>query len=136
MAIDRVQIANNERWGKLVKTWATGRNYLEDGNSYPKPANLEEFKEQLARAQVGATIPAHIKSFAFAEAELDTLLVRLPRKEMIEDSEARLTEPGATYPLAPFYKRVFGGKDPDIAKSDILKFHAERMGEYTINNCA
>jgi hypothetical protein len=135
MAIDRVQIANNERWGRLVKTWATGRNYLEDGNDYPKPTNLEKFKEQLSRAQVGATIPEHLRSFRFAEAGLDTLLVRLPPKEMIEDSEARLMAPGTPYPLAPFYKRVFGGKDPEIAKSEMMKFHAERVGEYTINNC-
>jgi hypothetical protein len=135
MAIDRVQIANHERWGKLVKTWATGRNYLDDNNSYPKPTNMDEFKEQLNKAQVGMTIPDHLRSFRFAESDVDTLLVRLPPKEMIEDSEARLMAPGAPYPLAPFYKRVFGGKDPEIAKSEMMKFHAERVGEYTINAC-
>ena len=30
--IERLQVTNHERWGKLVKTWATGTNYLEDDN--------------------------------------------------------------------------------------------------------
>jgi hypothetical protein len=37
MAIERLQVTNHERWGKLVKTWATGNNYLEDDNEYPLP---------------------------------------------------------------------------------------------------
>jgi len=35
MAIDRLRVTNHEVWGKLVKTWATGINYLGDGNDYP-----------------------------------------------------------------------------------------------------
>ena len=41
----------------LVKTWATGTNYLDDGNNYPLPTTMDEFKEQLAKAQVFATVP-------------------------------------------------------------------------------
>ena len=26
--IERLQVTNHERWGNLVKTWATGNNYL------------------------------------------------------------------------------------------------------------
>jgi hypothetical protein len=54
--IERLQVTNHERWGKLVKTWATGNNYLEDENEYPLPTTMEEFKEQLAKAQVFATV--------------------------------------------------------------------------------
>ena len=54
MQIERLQVTNHERWGNLVKTWATGVNYLGDENSYPVPTSMEEFKEQLARAQVFA----------------------------------------------------------------------------------
>ena len=32
--IERLQVTNHERWGKLVKTWATGTNYLDDDNAY------------------------------------------------------------------------------------------------------
>ena len=30
MAIERMVVTNHERWGNLVKTWSTGKNYLED----------------------------------------------------------------------------------------------------------
>ena len=36
---------------------------------------------------------------------------------MIEDSEALLNQPGSTYPLPPFYKRLFNGIDPVISGS-------------------
>jgi hypothetical protein len=55
---------------------------------------------------------------------------------MIADSEALLSEPGATYPLPPFYKRLFNGIDPVIPESEKFRVHAERIGDYTISNCA
>ena len=54
-------MTNHERWGKLVKTWATGQNYMDDDNTYPLPETMEEFKEQLAKAQVFATVPERFK---------------------------------------------------------------------------
>jgi hypothetical protein len=124
MRIERLQITNHERWGKLVKTWSTGKNYLEDDNEYPVPETVEEFKEQLAKAQVFATVPERFK-----------LLLKLPPKVMIEDSEARLSEVGSTYQIPPFYKRLFNGADPVIPEADKFKVHAERIGDYTISLC-
>ena len=37
MALERMQVTNHERWGNLVKTWSTGKNYLDDDNEYPIP---------------------------------------------------------------------------------------------------
>ncbi len=99
--IERLQVTNHERWGKLVKTWATGKNYLEDDNEYPLPTTMDEFKEQLAKAQVFATVPERFKQIQFVSSDQETILVRLPPKVMIADSEALLNEPGATYPLPP-----------------------------------
>ena len=45
-------------------------------------------------------------------------------------------EPGATYPLPPFYKRLFNGMDPVIPEDEKFRVHAERIGDYTISNCA
>ena len=134
--IERLQVTNHERWGKLVKTWATGTNYLEDDNVYPLPETMDEFKEQLAKAQVFATVPDRFKHITFVKQEQDTITVKLPPKVMIEDSEALLNQPGATYPLPPFYKRLFNGMDPVIPESEKFKVHAERIGDYTISVCA
>jgi hypothetical protein len=135
MRIERLQITNHERWGKLVKTWSTGKNYLEDDNEYPVPSTVEEFKEQLAKAQVFATVPERFKHIQFVTSDQETLLLKLPPKVMIEDSEARLSEDGATYPIPPFYKRLFNGVDPVIPEADKFKVHAERIGDYTISFC-
>ena len=135
MRIERLQITNHERWGKLVKTWSTGKNYLEDDNEYPVPETVEEFKEQLAKAQVFATVPERFKHIQFVTSDQETLLLKLPPKVMIEDSEARLSEAGATYPIPPFYKRLFNGTDPVIPEADKFKVHAERIGDYTISLC-
>jgi hypothetical protein len=136
MRIERLQITNHERWGKLVKTWSTGKNYLDDDNQYPVPETVEQFKEQLARAQVFATVPERFKNIQFVTSDQETLLLKLPPKVMIEDSEAMLSEQGSTYPIPPFYKRLFNGIDPVIPEDEKFKVHAERIGDYTISNCA
>ena len=61
MALERMVVTNHERWGNLVKTWSTGNNYLEDDNEYPLPETVDEFKEQLAKAQVFMTVPERLR---------------------------------------------------------------------------
>ena len=136
MALERMVVTNHERWGNLVKTWATGHNYLEDDNEYPVPETVDEFKNQLAKAQVFMTVPERYKQVKFVAQDYDTIVVRLPPKFAIEDSEERLSKPGATYPLPPFYKRLFNGIDPVIPEEEKFRVHAERIGDYTISVCA
>ena len=127
----KLNITDWERWGKLVKTWATGSNtYLQDGHSYPVPQSLQELKDQMARAQAG-TVPGNITSVQFVHSEDDTtLVIYLPPAKAITDAEADLRGSGV-YPLPPFYSDH--GVNPTI--TDLEKFNAERIGEYTINYC-
>jgi hypothetical protein len=118
MALERMQVTNHERWGNLVKTWSTGKNYLDDDNEYPIPTSVDEFKEQLAKAQVFMSVPDRFTKVKFVEQELDTIVVRLPPAMAIADSEEKLSKPGATYPLPPFYKRLFNGLDPVSPEAD------------------
>jgi hypothetical protein len=136
MAIERMVVTNHERWGNLVKTWSTGKNYFEDGNEYPIPESVEEFKEQLVKAQVFMTVPERFTQIKFVEQTMDTIVVRLPPKFAIEDSEERLSQPGSTYPLPPFYKRLFNGIEPVVSEEDKFRVHAERIGDYTISYCS
>ena len=98
MPIERMVVTNHERWGNLVKTWSTGKNYLEDNNEYPIPTSVDEFKEQLAKAQVFMTVPERYTQIKFVAQDIDTIVVRLPPKFAIEDSEERLSKPGARTP--------------------------------------
>lgn len=135
MTLDRLRFANLERFGKLMKTWATGKSYLDDGKTYPLPQDLEEFERQNVEAQTGLHVPDWAKKIAFVTCDEDTLVIRVPAKRHIEESEARLSEPGASYPLPDIYKEIFGGVDPVIAKDRVLDFHACRIGEYTSSFC-
>jgi hypothetical protein len=135
MAIDRLRFANLERFGKLVKTWATGKNYLADGNEYDLPRDLDEFRRQNAEAQTGAHIPDWAKKVRFVACEPDEIIIRIPPKREVEEAEKRLNEPGGAYPLPEPYKEIFGGVDPVIAKEKLLDFHAVRIGDYTSSFC-
>lgn len=143
----RFEVANFENWGKLVKTWATGVNKLEDGrpiSDYARPDTVEKLKAQCVMADVGATVPPYVTDVKFVQAgiaalqtvdapTIATLLFRLPPKQLIEESEAELLA-GADYAIPAFYNRIFdrpGG--PTVA--DKKKLHNERIGEYTMNVC-
>ena len=146
MPIERFEIANFERWGNLVKTWSTGVNRLNDGNDYPVPTTLQQFKDQCVKAGVGATIPPYVAEVKFVQAGIPsqqlvnaptiaTLLFRLPPKELVEDSENMLNG-GSKYNIPEFYNRIFNRPDgPVVPQADIMKLHAERIGEYTMNVC-
>ena len=82
MAIERLVVTNHERWGNLVKTWATGNNYLEDDNEYPLPETVDEFKEQLAKAQVFMTVPDRFKQIQFVPQPNPASLSKVSRRSM------------------------------------------------------
>ena len=136
---ERMRVANWDRWGKLVKSWATGENRLGDGNSYPVPRTLDEFTQQCALAQVGANIPQNVKALAVVTYDSSTLVLRLPPKDLVEASETMLRNGGA-YPVPDFYAPAFGkpqGTAPQFASVDeALAFHDRRIGDYTITHCA
>jgi hypothetical protein len=136
---ERMRVANWDRWGKLVKSWATGENRLEDGNSYPIPRSLEEFKAQCAMAQVGATIPPEIKAFAVMQYDPNTLVLRLPPKARVEASEQSIRAGHGSYPLPEFYGPAFAqayGAQPNFRTIDeVLAFNDMRVGDYTIAYC-
>jgi hypothetical protein len=135
MAIERLRFANIERFGKLVKTWATGKNYLDDGSDYKLPEDLDEFRRQNVEAQTGVHIPDWAKKVKFVSCEDDEIVIRIPPKWAIEEAERRLNEPGGAYPIPDAYKQIFGGVDPVIAKDKLLDFHAVRIGDYTSTFC-
>jgi hypothetical protein len=151
MPIERFGITNFEKWGNLVKTWATGVNKLGDGNpvsDYPIPTDLLQFTAQCVKAGVGATIPPYVTHVKFVQAGIQgqqvvdaptiaTLLFRLPPKELVEDSEAMLIG-GASYTIPGFYNRIFGQPAGPTIPTDvagIMKLHAERIGDYTMSVC-
>jgi hypothetical protein len=122
MEFRQIKLANYSAFGEKVKAWTKGID--------PVPADLDELKEQLAAAQVGATIPENITKVKFIQADDDTWIIRLPAKRYLEASEQRLEE--ADYTLPAFYERAFRSK-PQV--DDKMTFQAERIADYTLNGC-
>ncbi|MBL6078612.1 hypothetical protein JMJ56_11390 [Belnapia sp. T18] len=125
---------NYENWGKLIKTWATGNDYVGNGHEYPVPETLDEVKRQLAAANTGLTLPARIQKLQVVVGRSDTLLLRLPPPDLVEASEKRLAK--KDYALPGFYNDHFGCVAPALPDKDArMKFHAQRIGDYSIANC-
>jgi len=129
-----MKVANHEQLGKLVKTWATGKDYVANGRAYPVPTTFEELKQQLTDAQVGATLPATVTGFSLVFHDEATLVLRIPSKALIERMEQN--EAAGKQPYLPgFYDDAF--RDPVRKEVSSPKvFNAQRIGDYTISNCA
>ena len=63
------------------------------------------------------TVPDRFKQIKFVTQEHGHDRGTLAAEVEIEDSEELLNQPGATYPLPPFYKRLFNGMDPVIPEA-------------------
>jgi hypothetical protein len=152
MPIKRLGISNLEIWGNLVKSWATGVNKVEKKNSpgykidkYTKPRNKKEFEDQCALAGVGVVIPSYVEEVDVVQATMKTLLIRIPPKELVEDSEQTLSAPGATYAIPDFYNELYPKlpgetvppKPTNLPQDEDgkLRLHALRIGDYTMANC-
>jgi hypothetical protein len=134
-----IEPKDDEQWGKLVKTWATGKDYVNNGKNYPrpdtKPDPLAEFNRQTTDAGAGLELPDYVKSILIIQATKDVLVIKLPPKAMIEESEKFLAN--NDYTLPKFYGPVFG-KPPEPGIKDPaerLRLHAMRIGDYTIRLC-
>ena len=126
-------------WGKLVKTWATGKSYFENDfppitiDKLPIPRTLDELKAQTLLVGAGVTIPANVVGLAIVQYTPDTMVIRLPPKARIEATEKNLSEPGLIeYDLPDFYAD-FINRPLDVKER--LEMHACRIGDYTMSMC-
>ena len=135
--MDRMQIVGDESggeprfdlWGALVKRWAK--------NEAPRPKTVDDLVKQCKDAGVNVEIPKryYANPVQFAQADENTILIRLPPGVLLTDSEQILKGEDNAYRLPPFYKRIFQNVNPVIPIADRLKVHNERIGDYSMSNC-
>jgi len=128
MKTEMFDIVNYDVWGDLVKKWARDK--------WSRPANIEQFKNQLREAGVEATYPREFTDLVFIEASSTEgpLIIKLPPRNILDQAEMELA--GSNYPLPSFYTDAL--KDcnlKDNTKEERLAFHSRRVGEYTIKFC-
>jgi hypothetical protein len=136
--MERIELVGDENggeprfdlWGALVKKWAKGEA--------PRPNTVDELVEQCKAAGVNIKVPKryYANPVKFAQADENTVLIRLPPDALLRASEEGLKKDDMTYALPPFYKRIFQNVNPVIRQGDKMKVHAERIGDYSMANCA
>jgi hypothetical protein len=127
MSTPRINVDNHEMWGRLVKSWATGRNYvnhnLTDANPvpaepaagqpvpFPKPTSFKDLVTACMSNHVGLHFVATAGSpktyctgnepvgFILLQGTSEISILRLPAKEKVHESEDALLGSGGLAPM-------------------------------------
>jgi hypothetical protein len=122
--IPQVKVADHVEMGRLVTEWATGQR--------SRPETVEDLKRELSGI---AEVPARIKKIEFCQEDMETLVIRLPVREIIERAVDEMADPEreSRYPFPQFYTDFFHpGFCPVMTPLDILM---ARLGDHTIEQC-
>jgi hypothetical protein len=96
-----------------------------------------DFRKLVGDAGVTITnMPEQYRHVVIVQGTEHVMIVRLPPKHTLQSSEDDLLLSGDPYGFPQFYSNVFWGP-PHAPKdqADIMKLHANRIGEYTLNVC-
>jgi hypothetical protein len=122
-------VANFGTLGRIIKEWAKGERPV------PAENDLTEFMKVLNDNGVGPELDPGITKLRFVTHDSDTLIIRLPPRDMLTEHEARLAT--EDYVLPAFFGTVSAPGAQEGAVYPVkLAFDDERIGDYTIANCA
>lgn len=131
----KLEISDDILWGKLVKSWATGKNYIRADRPVPAiPRSLAELLAQAADIGLQISFPDGMVGLEIIQYSEQTAVIKLPPKSMVEDTEAELAAPDALYPMPKFYEDFFH-TPLHVEKEQLLELHAARIGDYSVRNC-
>lgn len=132
----KLEISDDILWGKLVKSWATGKNYITSDQPPPAlPRTMEDLQAQAADIGLTIIFPDGMVGLEIVQYSSETAVIKLPPKSMIEETEADLAEAEAEYPMPRFYDDFYGGRLPPMSTNHLLDLHAGRIGDYSVRNC-
>ena len=103
----------------------------------------QEFLALLTAANVAVTeMPAQYKHVIILQGSVDTMVIRLPPRDILQGSEDDLLNK-KIYEIPDYYSKYYKpGKEPGTVEfvppetpPEIMKLHAYRIGEYTLNSC-
>ena len=135
MLRERFSVNDEVKWGKLIKSFATGRNYLVEGGApLPIPRTLEELKQLCQDVGLVIKMPDYHKGLVVIQSSEEVFSIRLPPKTMVDEMEAFLKQ-GGNYTVPHFYD-AFYAKQLVLADAEKkLDFHAARIGDYSVRMC-
>ncbi|WP_424929085.1 hypothetical protein [Amaricoccus tamworthensis] len=122
--IDRVEVRDYVEMGKMVARWA-----MEPDTA---PRDLESLRKALDGV---AHIPNRYNRLEMRQDDVDTLVIQLPSKELVEEGINRTTDPMADcrYPMPNFYSDFYRTNvSPVMTPFDTLM---ARMGDSVTAEC-
>jgi hypothetical protein len=99
---------------------------------------VKEFETKVAAADVGIkTMPKQYTHVIIVQGNVETMVMRLPPKDTLQGSEDDRLLSNTDYPLRSFYSELYPcDAEYPTGQAGIMELHANRIGEYTLNNCA
>lgn len=120
-----MEVTDHVEMGRIVTEWATGER--------ARPATVEDLKAQVRGV---AIVSDKVRNIEFCQGDSDTLVIRLPVKELIEQAVNSMCDPerDSSYPFPQFYSDFYRpGMCPVMSPLDILM---ARVGDYTVAQCS
>lgn len=131
----KLEVSDDILWGKLVKSWATGNNYISPDRPAPAlPRTMDDLQAQAADIGLVISFPDGMVGLEIVQYSSQTAVIKLPPKSMVEDTEQELVT-GAPYPMPRFYDDFFAAPLPQMRTNQLLDLHAARIGDYSVRNC-
>jgi hypothetical protein len=128
----KIEISADILWGMLLLSWATGKNHLTPGRASPAlPRTMEDLQKQASEIGLTITFPDGMLGVQFVEFSSETIVMKLPPKEMVEATEAELLA-GLQYPMPQFYDDFYDTRLPKMTTEAALDLHAARIGDYAV----
>ena len=136
-----------EKWGKLVKTWATGDTKYLGGpvGKFPWPTSPKQLQQQLVKAGVvpptPRTVPKHVLGVTVLQMSDRHIYIVLPSAEDIKEAEdlmGDIVKQGDYYALPKFYETLLKGPATPplrVKPGKEMQFDNCRTGEYVISYC-
>jgi len=122
--VPAIEVTDYVGMGSVVAGWSTGQRAL--------PRNVHELRHQLDGL---ARVSDRVTDLEFVQGTPEKLVIRLPVRELIEDSIDEMTDPrlAGRYPMPQFYDDYHRpGIAPIMTPIDIL---FARVGDYAIAQC-
>lgn len=142
-ALGYVEVIDPRAFGMLLIEYAIGRKLAADGSELPEvearkwPAMAEFVQDVEARGI--ARVPAHMTNLEIVQPAENTIFLRLPPKQMMEEALVKYRDAGTQdgYGVPPFYRAMLLESIPPNEESGLpqLEFFFNRVGDYTMSLC-
>ncbi|MGE0766389.1 MAG: hypothetical protein AB7L90_07995 [Hyphomicrobiaceae bacterium] len=131
----RFEVNDEIKWGKLIKSFATGTNYIQPGGPpIPLPRTLQQLKDTCVAVGLVVTIPDFHTGLVIIQLSEEVFSIRLPPKSMVEEAEAFLQGAGE-YAVPKFYDDFYQKTLTLTTPAQKLDFQAARIGDYSVRMC-